>query len=198
MILGVTGLIGSGKSTVARAFRDEGALLIDCDRIGREVVESDSTIQYQLVLAFGGSILTRRKTIDRRRLGRLAFSSAENTEKLNSIVHPALLAELDRRVRDARARGETAVIDAALLIYWNYHTKVDYTILVTAYTRNRMNRLRATGLTDDEIRQRTRSQLPLSHLRERSDFVLANNTNPEKLRTRAIMLYRRLADGEMG
>jgi len=198
MILGVTGLIGSGKSTVARVFCEEGATLIDCDRIGREVVESDPTIQYQLALAFGGAILKRDKTIDRRRLGRLAFSSAENTERLNAIVHPALLAELDRQVSEARRRGDNAVIDAALLVYWNYHKRVDYTILVTAYTRNRIRRLRDAGLTDEEIRQRTRSQLPLSRLREHSDFVLANNTDPNRLRNMARGLYLRLMGGERG
>ncbi len=198
MIVGVTGLIGSGKSTVAGALAEEGAALIDCDLIGLKVVESNPNIQYQLVLAFGGSILKKDGRIDRRQLGRLAFSSAENTEKLNGIVHPALLAELDRRLAASRRRRRHAVVDAALLINWQYHKKMDYTILVTAYEKNRIMRLRAAGLTEAEIRQRTKSQLSLSYLRKRSDFVLANNTDTDTLRRKAKRLYHDLVNGERG
>lgn len=198
MILGVTGLIGSGKSIVARTIEEQGAVLIDCDAIGREVVESDPELQYRLVLEFGASILTNRKTIDRRALGRLAFSSPENTDKLNAIVHPALLKELDRRMAEVRRKKQNAVVDAALLIYWGYQRKVDATILVTATAKNRFARLRATGLTDTEIMQRTKSQLPLSELKQHSDFVLTNNADRRSVQAKAVKLYRRLAGGERG
>jgi dephospho-CoA kinase len=198
MILGVTGLIGSGKSIVARTFEKEGAVLIDCDVIGRKVVEEDPALQYRLALEFGASILTGKKTIDRRELGRLAFSSTENTERLNAIVHPALLAELDRRIADVRRKKQHAVIDAALLIYWGYDKKVDLTILITATAKNRFARLRAEGLTEAEIKQRTKSQLPLSHMKKRSDIILTNNADRRSVRIRAGRLYHRLVAGERG
>ncbi len=198
MILGVTGLIGSGKSIVARTFEEEGAVLIDCDAIGREVVESDPTLQYRLVLEFGASILTAKKLIDRPALGRLAFSSPENTDKLNAIVHPPILAELDRRMVEVRRKKQNAVVDAALLIYWGYHKKVDVTILVTATVRNRFARLRAAGLTDAEITQRTKSQLSLSHLKRHSDIILTNNADRRSVQVKAVKLYRRLIGGERG
>ncbi len=198
MILGVTGLMGSGKSIVARTFEDQGAVLIDCDLIGREVVENDPTLQYQLVLEFGNSILTGNNAIDRRALGRLAFSSPQNTERLNTIVHPALLAELDRRMSAVRKKKQHAVVDAALLVYWGYQKKVDVTILVTATTKNRYARLRAAGLTDDEIEQRTKSQLPLSHLKKHSDIILTNDVDLRSVQAKAVKLYRRLIAGERG
>lgn len=198
MILGVTGLIGSGKSIVAQAIEEQGAELIDCDLIGREVVEADAMLQYRLVLEFGAAILTSKKTINRRALGRLAFSSPENTDKLNALVHPALLAELDRRMTEVRRKKHNAVVDAALLVYWGYQKKVEATILVTATAKNRFARLRAAGLNDQEIMQRTKSQLSLSHLKEHADYVLTNNADRRSVQAKAVKLYRRLIEGERG
>jgi len=198
MIIGVTGLIGSGKSIVARTFEEQGAELIDCDLIGHQVVENDSHLQYRLVLEFGGTILTEKKEINRRELGRLAFSSPDNTDKLNRIVHPALLAELDKRMAKIRRRKRNAVVDAALLIYWGYEKKVDVTVLVAATTKIRFARLRAAGLTEDEIKQRTKSQLSLSYLKTHSDIILTNNADRRSVQAKAAKLYRRLIEGEMG
>ena len=192
MIIGVTGLIGSGKSEVSDVFEQLGAKKIDCDQIGREVVEDNSDILNQLVLEFGESILTTDGRLDRRQLGRLAFANQTNTESLNSIVHPALLAELDTRMAGARRDNYHAVVDAALLIYWNYQNKMDYTVLVSSYTRNRIKRLLAGGLSLVEIRRRTASQLTLSYLRQHSDLVISNNEELISLRKKAKILYLKL------
>jgi dephospho-CoA kinase len=90
------------------------------------------------------------------------------------------------------------VVDAALLIYWNYHRKMDYTVLVSSHTQIRIRRLLDRGLTQEEIRQRMKSQLPLSYLRQRSDFVLANNTDLDILRKKAKILYLKLSESEIG
>jgi len=198
MIIGVTGLIGSGKSEVVDVFHQLGAKLIDCDGIGREVVENDQKILYRLALEFGESILTPAKKLDRRQLGRLAFSDPERTKTLNAIVHPALLAELDRRLAAAREQGHNAVVDAALLIYWNYQSKMDFTVLVSSHTTIRIRRLLDRGLSREEIRQRMKSQLPLSYLRERSDIVVTNNQSLDILRKKAKILYLKLAEAEIG
>lgn len=198
MIVGVTGLIGSGKSIVADAIREEGAILIDCDRIGREVVENNPIIRYRLVLAFGATILTSEDGIDRKELGRLAFSSPEKTAALNAIVHPALLAELDSRLKQARKNRQHTVVDAALLIYWNYHKKMDYTVVVAATASNRTRRLLAAGFIVAEITQRTKSQLPLSYLKKQADFVILNDGDIVTVRRKAKTLYHQLISGEKG
>jgi dephospho-CoA kinase len=198
MIIGVTGLIGSGKSEVAAMFEELGAKIIDCDQIGREVVENDPNILSQLAEKFGESILNADKTLDRGKLGKLAFSNPEKTAILNSIVHPPLLAELDRRMEHARGNNYPAVVDAALLVFWNYHKKMDYTVLVSSFTRNRIKRLLAGGLTNEEIRQRSESQLSLSYLQEWSDFVITNNNDLDDLRKKAKILYLELTKREIG
>ncbi len=193
MIIGVTGLIGSGKSEVSDVFEQLGARKIDCDLIGREVVEGNQDILNRLALEFGDSIITSEGKLDRKRLGRLAFANPANTEKLNSIVHPALLTELDIRMAKARQDNCHAVVDAALLIYWGYQKKVDYTVLVSSYTRNRIKRLLAGGLSLTEIRRRTASQLTLSYLRQHSDLVISNNEEVASLRKKAKILYLKLS-----
>jgi dephospho-CoA kinase len=198
MIIGVTGLIGSGKSEAAAVFVQLGAVLIDCDRIGREVVENDAAVLHRLTLEFGKTILTPQGKLDRRYLGRVAFSTKQNTEMLNAIVHPPLLAELDRRLEAARRSGQHAVVDAALLIYWNYQSHMDYTVLVSAHTQIRIRRLLAAGLSREEIRQRMQSQLPLSQMRRGSDFVITNNEDLTSLRIKAKTLYRKLIVTEIG
>jgi len=189
MIIGLTGLIGSGTSEVAAVFGKLGAEIINADDLGREVVEHDSVAFYRLVAEFGPTILNRNRTLNRRALGRLAFSSPEKTEILNQIIHPGLLQRLDRRMARIRAQGNNAVIDAALLIAWNYDRKVDYTILINASSRLRRERLLARGLTDEEIKRRTTSQLSLALLRRRSDLIITNNKDLAGLRKKAEKMY---------
>jgi dephospho-CoA kinase len=196
VIIGVTGLIGSGKSTVTGIFKSLGAGVADADRIGKEVVDNDPGVLYQLALEFGDSILTPHKTLNRRELGRLAFSSKEATARLNDIIHPALLKRLDNIITQARNNNRILIIDAALLINWNYHKKIDITILVSSTADRRRKRMMAKGLTESESRSRTASQLSEGVLRQAADHVLTNNSTLEKLQKQAEKLYRVLT--EMG
>lgn len=196
MIIGVTGLIGSGKSAVTAIFKSLGAEVADADLLGKEVVDNDPGVLYRLALEFGDSILTRHKTLNRRELGRLAFASKEATARLNDIVHPALLKKLDDIIAQARKNNRILIIDAALLIYWNYHKRIDVTILVSSTADCRRRRMMAKGLTESEFRSRTASQLSEGVLRQAADLVLTNNGTLENLQKQAEKLYRDLT--EMG
>jgi dephospho-CoA kinase len=196
VIIGVTGLIGSGKSAVTAIFKSLGAEVADADLLGKEVVDNDPGVLYRLALEFGDSILTRHKTLNRRELGRLAFASKEATARLNDIVHPALLKKLDDIIAQARKNNRILIIDAALLIYWNYHKRIDVTILVSSTADCRRRRMMAKGLTESEFRSRTASQLSEGVLRQAADLVLTNNGTLENLQKQAEKLYRDLT--EMG
>ncbi len=192
MIIGLTGLIGSGKSEVAAVWEKMGAKIISGDAIGREVVENDSIVFYRLLMEFGPTIIDKNGKLNRKKLGRLAFSSREKTELLNSIVHPSLLKRLDAQVAHAKLKDYQAVVDAALLIYWNYHKKMDRTVLVSSTARNRHNRLLDQGFSVEEIRRRTKSQLPYSYLRKHADYVIYNNKDLNSLHKRAQIIYSEL------
>ena len=194
MIIGLTGLFGSGKSEVAAVWEKLGAEAINADALGREVVKNDPMVFYRLILEFGPSIIGREGRLDRHRLGLLAFASRERTEVLNAIVHPPLLERLDRRIAQARRRKRPLVIDAALLVFWGYHRRVDGTVLVTATRENRYRRLKRRGFSEEEILRRSRSQLPEAALRRSADHILANNKDLLSLQKKAALLFRRLAE----
>ncbi|MCP4705233.1 MAG: dephospho-CoA kinase [candidate division Zixibacteria bacterium] len=181
MLIGLTGLIGSGKSEVARIFEKNGAFVISADKIGKDVVESNKTIFKKLAQIFGKEIISNSGSLNRKKLGQIAFSSEINKEKLNKIVHPALLKELSAQVTKAKKNYGLIIIDAALLIYWGWDKKVDKTILVDTILRKRIQRLKEKGYTEDEVKARSKSQLKLSQLASRSDYILTNNSTQKAL-----------------
>jgi len=176
MLIGLIGLIGSGKSEVAGIFEKNGAFVISADKIGKDVVENNKSILGKLVKVFGKEILSKSGQLNRKLLGRLAFSSEINKEKLNKIVHPALLKELSAQVKQAIEKHDMVIIDAALLIYWGWDKKVDKTILVDTTRLRRTQRLKSRGFTDSDVRARTKSQLRLAEFYKRSDYIIKNNT----------------------
>lgn len=181
MLIGLTGLIGSGKSEVAQIFKNYGAFVISADKIGRDVVEKNKSILKKLVQIFGNEILSKSGKLNRKKLGQLAFSSKTNKSKLNKIVHPALLKELSVQVKKAKKKYDIIVIDAALLTFWGWDKKVNKTILVDTILRKRIQRLKAIGYTEAEVKARTKSQLKLSELSERADYILTNNSTRKML-----------------
>ncbi len=193
MLIGLTGLIGSGKSEVAGIFEKNGAFVISADKIGKDVVENNKSILKKLVVAFGRDIISKSAKLNRKQLGRLAFSSEINKEKLNNIVHPALLKELSNQVNKAKNRYELVVIDAALLTYWGWDKKVDKTILVATNLRKRIQRLKANGYTESDVKARTKSQLKLSELYKRADFILTNNTTLKILEKKVVNIIASLS-----
>lgn len=176
MLIGLTGLIGSGKSEVARIFKKQGAFVISADKIGRDVVENNKLIVKKLINAFGQDIISKSGKLDRKKLARVAFSSENNKQKLNKIVHPVLLKELSIQVKKAAKKYDIVVVDAALLTFWGWDKKVDMTILVDTILRKRIQRLKSKGYTEADIRSRSKSQLKLSELSDRADYILTNNS----------------------
>jgi dephospho-CoA kinase len=191
--IGLTGLIGSGKTEVARVFKSLGAEIISGDDLGREAVETDKELLGDLTAEFGKDILREDGTLDRRALGKVAFSNPENTEKLNTLVHPVLLKLLDMRLEKGGHHSHT-VVDAALLVYWGYHKKMDVTVLVTSSWANRRERLLAAGYSEEEIENRSHSQLPEETLREATDIILPNDGSLADLQRRARELFLRLTE----
>lgn len=189
MIIGLTGLIGSGKSEVAETFAKLGAQIISGDELGHETIENNPIVFYRLLTEFGLSICTREGRLNRRRLARLAFSSSAKTKLLNSIVHPALLERLDTAIATARFHKKHAVVDAALLVAWNYQQRMDCTVLVTSLTRHRYQRLQNKGLSPEEIRQRSGAQPTLACMKAKADYIVTNNGDLDSLRDKVQKLY---------
>lgn len=193
MLIGITGLIGSGKSEVARIFKKHGACVISADQIGKEVVENNKSLLNKLASIFGRDILTPRGNLRRRKLGERAFSSKSNRDKLNTVVHPYLLKELARQSKQALKKYKIVVIDAALLIFWGWHDKVDLTILVHAGRDIRLSRFMAKGYGQDEFNMRTLSQLSYTAMRKGADMVIMNNKSLESLEVKVKKILKKIA-----
>lgn len=163
LVIGLTGGIASGKSTVAGILADLGARIIDADKIAREIVEPGKPAWKEIKLAFGPQYLKSDGSIDRRALGNLIFSDATARQRLNAITHPLIKKEIADRIADYRKQEPSAVIviEAPLLLEAGMQPMVDEIWVVTAPEEVRLKRLMARDqLSREEALQRLKSQWP--------------------------------------
>jgi dephospho-CoA kinase len=165
-VIGITGSFGSGKTTVARMFKRRGVGIIDADKIAHSLLKPGQEVYRRLVSVFGAGILTRDRRIDNRRLAGIVFNDTKALKKLNRITHPVIIQRIKDRVRKSTCR--TFILDAPLLI--------EAIIVVKATRANQMRRVRSRdSLSDREILQRIRHQIPLNRKIRLADFVIDNN-----------------------
>lgn len=197
MIVGVTGGIGAGKSTVSKAFEQWGGFVVDADVVGHETIRHPDVID-ALANAFGKDILDENGQIIRPVLGKRAFASDDQREKLDRIVwHPlrALLKEKIRLALDEDA-ARPVVVDAALLVErGNPKELVDVLVVVTAPDATRIDRTaKRLGISKEQVQDRMARQLPQSEKVRVADFVIQNDTTPEACRTRAAEVWQEILD----
>jgi len=191
MKIGLTGQIGAGKSTVAAVFKSKGAVVIDADTIGKEAIQHNPSLLRQLVKVFGNGILTASGALNKLKLAGLAFADADSTAALNCLVHPHLLKELRRQIREGLKAGGIIVVDAALMHYWRLESEMDVTIVVSAPRRVRLQRMQERGISRADALKRDRAQLSFTEMRKRSDVVILNSGSRRDLRRRALQVWKR-------
>ncbi len=172
--LGLTGPTGAGKSTVARLLEQNGIPLVDADAIARTVTEKGSPVLSALADTFGKEILFPNGSLDRRALAAVAFSSKENTEKLNAVTHPAILARIRRALADAT--GDAVVLDAPLLFETGLDALCDHTAAIVADEAVRLARITARdGISEEAAKKRMAVQPDTAFYAARADILLYNN-----------------------
>ncbi len=185
IIIGLTGGIASGKSTVARMLKEKGAAILDADRIAREVVEPGKPAWREIVCWLGEGILMPDRTLDRERLGRLVFNDENARNRFNSIIHPRVGREFQYRtaqIRDGH-RYKVLVYDVPLLIETGMHRSVDLVLLVYSTPEMQLKRLcERDNLTAGEALARLQAQLPLEQKKEYADAIIDNNGTVENTR----------------
>lgn len=192
-VIGVTGALGSGKSTVVQVFAAHGATVVDADVIGHGLLAPGGVCVDALIAHFGADIAGDDGVIVRGRLGAKAFATPDATAALNAITHPALVTELRRAVQAADRPGHAVIVDAALLLEWGAPVRLDRIVVITASEPERIRRMRErTGLGADEIRRRAARQMSEADKVQRADFVLPNDDTVDVLRRRAELLWDRL------
>lgn len=196
LIVGLTGGIGAGKSTVAALLAQHGAIVIDVDAIGRQVLEPGGRARAAVAAEFGPAILASDGSIDRARLARIAFADAPSLARLTAISHPAINAELVERLR-ALPDDCIAVLDMAILAESNLGRSdpiFHYTFVVTVEAPDaaREQRAVARGSSVEDVRRRMAQQASAAQRRAIADVVIDNATDRDDLAAKVDALWRQL------
>lgn len=202
MILGVTGGVASGKSTVMRMLEERGAVTFSADDAYRAVLTPGGPLLQELVSEFGREILAADGTLDRARLGSRIFSDSEDRARLNRLVHPAILrllrAQIDAAEEDAPL-GTIVAVEVPLLFETNLAGWFERIVVVTASESTQIARLKARNeLTAMDARNRLDSQWPISKKAERADFVVCNDGSLEDLELAVGRLWAELMQSGPG
>jgi len=192
MLIGLTGGICSGKTTIARAFGEMGASIIDLDSLGHQVLKYDSLVKERLIYSFGAGILNKRGEIDRGKLGRLVFVNPDYLIKLNSIVHPPLIHLADEKIKFELSQHETVVLDAALLIECNMTDITDFVVLVYTDEATQVKRLMKRGLSEEDAWARVRSQMTFQEKKIYADYIIDNRASISDAVKRAKEIWEQL------
>jgi len=194
-IVGLVGRAGSGKSTVAGALARAGAVVIDADRIGHEVTDRDPEVRAALLAEYGPAVYLEDGTLNRRLVATAVFASPAALAALNRLVHPRILREVRARLARlaAERRGVTVVVDAALMLDWEFERECDAVIAVTAPEELQIARLSAArGWSPTETRRRLSAQKPDAHFVAAADVALENRGTEAELAAAAVAALERL------
>jgi dephospho-CoA kinase len=186
-VVGVTGNPGSGKSTVSSFFGERGALVISGDELGYAMLRNDSPVFDDIVEAFGTRILTEKKEIDRKALAKIVFQSSETLNRLNRIVHPPMLQQIQSAIAAYKENKQACffVLDAALIYEWKIESWMDVMIVVAASMDEREQRFLAAHRDHgDAFKKREAAQLPELYKTKNADIVIRNEGTLEQLRKR--------------
>lgn len=179
LIVGLTGGIGAGKSTVANMFAQLGALTIDADQLARQAIEPGSSGFDEVVAEFSAKILTDGD-IDRQKLGKIVFKDSEKRKKLESIIHPRVQQALAEKIKTL-SPGDILVYEIPLLVETGAAGKFDYIITVESDIENRLDRLFERGMDEDEAERRIAAQASQDQREAVANRVIINDGDRAEL-----------------
>jgi len=191
IIVGLTGNVGTGKSTVANLFKDLGAYVIDWDELARKATRPQSRAWKEIAEYFGKGILNDNLAINRQKLADIAFSDQEKLAKLNQIIHPKVFEEDERITNEIKNDDPDALIikDIPLLFELTHPISVDKIIVVSASEQTQLRRLEEKEMSQKDARNRMKSQLPLGEKLKSADFVINNDGTPEQTKRQVEEIY---------
>ena len=176
-IIGLTGGIGTGKSTVSAYLAQKGCKIIDADLISHQMTEAGSPCLAEIKAAFGEDVFLRDGNLDRKKVGRLVFADATKKKTLEQIITRRVIEKTLRILQDCRARQETLVVlDAPLLFECGMQRYTDETWLVVCRTETRLRRIAARdGLAEEDIQKRIANQMSTEQKEKLADYIIDNS-----------------------
>lgn len=194
MVLGVTGGIATGKSSVAEQFRRRGAPVVSADELARQAVLPGTAGLQAIIERFGRSVLTENGELDREQLARLIFADDSARRDLNRITHPAIARLAEKRLAELVESGAGLIIyEAPLLFEAGAESRVDKVLVVTAtFEAQRKRLMQRDQIGAAEAEARIAAQMPLAEKVERADYIIDNSGTPEQTAARVDALWRDL------
>ena len=194
IVIGLTGGILTGKSTVSEMLAEKGAVIIDADKIGHEAYQPETTVWQEVVDAFGNDILKGNGEIDRKKLGEIVFNDPEALARLNSIMHPRMHSMIREEIEGLSGEGvDLVVLEAAVLIEANWTDLVEEVWVTVAPEETAVKRLQNRGgLSEEQARARIRSQLPAEERAKHADVIVDTDCDLAEVRAKVEELWRRL------
>ena len=195
-IVGLTGGIASGKSTVGRIFRELGVHVVDADLVARDVVAKGSEGLAEVVRVFGEGVLAEDGSLDRKKMGAIVFADPEKRKQLEAITHPRIGARSMAELAALAQRGDAyGIYEAALLVENGSHRMMQALVVVAASADVQVRRVMARdGLSEQEARARLAAQLPLEEKIAVADHVIWNDGDQAALRARTEEVHRALTE----
>jgi len=198
LVIGVAGIMGAGKSTVAGVFEEMGARLVDADQMGKEMLK-DPRMRDIAIDAFGDGIKGKDGEIDTAMLGKIAFADEDSAGKLDKVTRDPLVARIRARIGELRALSPVIVVDAALLPEWNARSWLDVVVVVDCDEKRCVERLPATSRLDEaNVRLRMEHQLSRQKKAAYADVLIPNHGSLEELKERARAVFRTLVEPHVG
>lgn len=196
MIIGLTGGIASGKSTVSKMLQRLGAKVIDADVIARQVVEPGQPAWREIAEHFGAQILLPDRQIDRHRLAEIVFRDERERKTLNHIVHPRVREEMERQTQEWTTDHPGAIViwDVPLLIEGGMYRRVDKIIVVTVDEQTQLRRLMdRNGYGEAEAKRRMAAQMPLAEKAAYADFIINNSGSLKETCKQVKQIWKEIA-----
>lgn len=195
LIIGITGSLGTGKTTVAKMFEKLGAVVLDADEIAHRLIEPNTPAWKRIKGYFGDGILRKDGKISRKALAKEVFSERWRLNKLCGIIHPLVYKEIEKKVRQIKRLNAAAIvaIDVPLLLESGGRLKVDKLVVVTAMQDVQIKRaVRKFGLTHKEVIQRIEAQMPLGEKEKAADFVIDNKGSLSATEKQAVEIWKKI------
>jgi dephospho-CoA kinase len=199
-IIGITGGMGCGQTLVTKFLGEQGAKTISADYVAHKIVDENPDVKNELKKVFGRNIYTRNGKLKRKFLANIVFKDENKVRILNRIIQPPMVGRIIEKIEQARESGRYSLIcvDATLIFETNLEKMFDSIIVVSSKMSDRIERIKMRdGLSNKEITERIRKQIPVEDKARWADFVIKNDDSIGNLKSKTRTLYRKLTDNNI-